>query len=710
MPNHRYTFRLTIILLLLCLDIATAQPHQELKEAFHLLSQSKDLVHSGEYSRAVPLLIKADRIFRQFKSQLNLILVCFYLGRAYEGLHKESAADSAFSQSISLYENLSQRGPLPPLLHRLYAQSLYYRAKIASTRDLGLALQWAKMSLNAFQKQKDQQGIRAATSLLRGIYRKIGEPERAKRLRLKQTSDLHLLQNLGEELIAAGQLDSALVLFQRMNEIASHKAFPLAQNIALKYLGYLYFQLGDFPRSQELFQRLLHRIPSPDWYPHLGLARCYLVFGDTSRAMEHLTSALPIIEDLRSSLPLPEQRSSFIADKMDVYNLIVDLSLAQGRSYSTLQYAERAKARGFVEAVLSRHLHHRNRSALDSLLHSTGLSDWLEGTPPLKTIQHILDDQTVILCFFITTSLHLWMVSNQGLQHFSFPRGIIQELMDLRDQIFSHFPKQLLEESLKKLYAQTFETLAPFLRRYRRIILIPHGLLHYFPFAALFDGQHYFIDRFELVYLPNLSLLPLMATYRWNPPRRILVMINPHGLPFVRQEAEWIHGLFPESDILESFRIPKRDLIGVLEGSDADVLHFAMHASLNPGEPLRSYLAIGRGIRLLLADVLGLRLSASIAVLSACATGLGPVGPGDNLKSLSRAFLQAGVPVVLASLWPVRDQSTALLMKYFYRKMKGAQRPSAALKGAIGDLRRENPQFSHPYFWGAFIQLGGFFQ
>ena len=693
------------------MTLAAPRPQKEMREAFRLLSQGKNMVYNKKYAQALSPLLKARKVFSHFESQINLILVYFYLGRAYEGLHQQDKADSAFSHSIFLYENLNQKEALPLVLQQTYAQSLYYRARIALNRNLGMAMQWARKSLNVFRKIRDQQGITASTKLLGIINRKIGQRDKAKPgfvdyQRLEQARDLQdtleVLQNVGENLIATGQLDSALILFQRINNLASQRAYLPAQIMALKYLGYLYFQLGNFRRSRDIFQKLLPRTSFSDWYPHYGLARCYLAYGDTSQALQHLTLTLQIIEDLRSSLPLPEQRTSFIADKMDAYNLIVDLSLTRGDYYPALQYAERAKARSFAEAVLASQI--ESEPALDSLLHSTNRQ-----FSSLKDVQRILDDQTIILYFFVTNTLHVWVISNHRFRYLSFNKKLMPELMELRDRILSHFPERPLTESLKKLYDQTFGILDPLVRQYRRIILIPHGLLHYFPFAALYDGQHYLIDRFELVYLPNLSLLPLMAAHNWRPPEKILVMINPQAdLPFISREAEWIVELFPQSTILETSRVLKEGLIGTLEASDAEVFHFAMHASLNSVDPLRSYLYIGPGVQFSLDDILHLRLSASMAVLSACDTGVGPVQTGDNLKSLSRAFLQAGIPVVLASLWPVRDRSTALLMKYFYYQLKSGKRPSAALKEAIKNIRKQNSQFAHPYFWGAFVQLGGY--
>jgi CHAT domain-containing protein len=107
------------------------------------------------------------------------------------------------------------------------------------------------------------------------------------------------------------------------------------------------------------------------------------------------------------------------------------------------------------------------------------------------------------------------------------------------------------------------------------------------------------------------------------------------------------------------------------------------------------------------ADVFNLSLGADLVVLSGCRTGLGKEIRGDGIAGLTRAFMYAGAPRVVASLWNVNDAATAELMKRFYQGMFGSKKlsPSAALRAAQLSLQKE-PRWSAPYYWAAFVLQG----
>jgi CHAT domain-containing protein len=88
--------------------------------------------------------------------------------------------------------------------------------------------------------------------------------------------------------------------------------------------------------------------------------------------------------------------------------------------------------------------------------------------------------------------------------------------------------------------------------------------------------------------------------------------------------------------------------------------------------------------------------------LSACQTALGKEIRGEGLIGLTRGFMYAGAPRVVASLWKVDDAATAELMRIFYQKMlKENVRPAAALRSAQIELARHR-RWQSPYYWAAF--------
>ena len=107
-----------------------------------------------------------------------------------------------------------------------------------------------------------------------------------------------------------------------------------------------------------------------------------------------------------------------------------------------------------------------------------------------------------------------------------------------------------------------------------------------------------------------------------------------------------------------------------------------------------------------LNEIFNLSLNADLVVLSACETALGKEIKGEGLIGLTRGFMYAGAPRVVASLWNVEDRATAELMKRFYEGMLKRQlRPAAALREAQLALSRDK-RWSAPYYWAAFILQG----
>jgi CHAT domain-containing protein len=98
-----------------------------------------------------------------------------------------------------------------------------------------------------------------------------------------------------------------------------------------------------------------------------------------------------------------------------------------------------------------------------------------------------------------------------------------------------------------------------------------------------------------------------------------------------------------------------------------------------------------------------MKLRARLVVLSACETGLGKLRGGDEITGLTRTFLTAGADTVVASLWQVSDDSTAMLMEEFYRQMEGGLTPAAALRESALAVRAKYP---HPFYWAPFVVTG----
>ena len=107
-----------------------------------------------------------------------------------------------------------------------------------------------------------------------------------------------------------------------------------------------------------------------------------------------------------------------------------------------------------------------------------------------------------------------------------------------------------------------------------------------------------------------------------------------------------------------------------------------------------------------LHEIYNLELRADLVVLSACQTALGSEFKGEGLVALTRGFLAAGAPRVVASLWSVDDRATAELMGRFYRGLiAGKLAPGAALRRAQLELAG-SPRWKSPYYWAGFALQG----
>jgi CHAT domain-containing protein len=136
----------------------------------------------------------------------------------------------------------------------------------------------------------------------------------------------------------------------------------------------------------------------------------------------------------------------------------------------------------------------------------------------------------------------------------------------------------------------------------------------------------------------------------------------------LKPRAQAVAALYPQAVLLTGTQASEVALRNHLP--EVDVIHLATHGALDPLHPLFSALLLsGTGdkaqedSRLEVWEIFGLDLrQANLVVLSACETALGKQNRGDEVAGMARAFLYAGTPVVIASLWPVEDEATQALM------------------------------------------------
>jgi len=358
---------------------------------------------------------------------------------------------------------------------------------------------------------------------------------------------------------------------------------------------------------------------------------------------------------------------------------------------------------------------------------------------PLAQIQALLDDRTTLVAYFLTApTISLLLHPDRGspsgageegygcdggcayafvIRHDRFTqvrlplstREIVNLVYHVRDQMG---PQPLADPTaaLVQLYQGLIAPLLPELPP-GRLGIIPHGSLFYLPFAALTDGERWLDETYTLFYLPSASLLPYLAdgfSDSSDASPLILAYPAPPGQPrlrYVEAEARTVARLYGVSPYLGPEAQERRVKT---DAPQTSLLHIAAHGTLDPRAPLFSALLLAgdeeEDGRLEAGEVYDLDLSAArLVVLSACQTQGGEGVAGDEVMALHRAFLYAGAPAVVATLWNVDDRATEELMETFYEHLRRGAPADEALRRAQQAVRQRYPS---PYYWAAFTLTG----
>ena len=280
-----------------------------------------------------------------------------------------------------------------------------------------------------------------------------------------------------------------------------------------------------------------------------------------------------------------------------------------------------------------------------------------------------------------------------------------------------------------------------------RLVIVPDGGLHYVPFGALpvpGPRREPLLEHAEVDYLPSATTLALQRRRlagRAPAPKWAAVLADPvftaddprlarppegmaakTGDPaaFARlsgsgQEAEAIRRLAPPGEVWTALGFAaSRETVLSGELHAYRIVHFATHGVADSHNPELSGLVLSlvdaaghsREGFVSLSDIYDLDLAADLVVLSGCRTAFGKEVRGEGLMGLTRGFLYAGVPRVIASLWPVQDRAGARLMTQLYTAMRhDGLAPAAALRKAQLALRRDG-RYRAPFSWAGFVLQG----
>lgn len=520
--------------------------------------------------------------------------------------------------------------------------------------------------------------------------------------------------------------------------------------------------------------------PVLNYQAHFLMGQIHGAAGDREKAYGSYQTARQTLETLRSGLRGEELKISFMKNKTEVYESLVQLCLAEDPRHKSTEeafaYMEQAKSRSLRELISGRvhplpargagqseparrvrdlreqlnwYYHRIELEQVRSEELSSKRIEQLQAqaracenelqqmlrdltssepeyaalhTPRTLTLEEIRaalnPDMALIEYFRVGEHIVGAVLTRENLEVFPLTR-VSRATSSLRMLHFqlskfrlgpkyvTDFQETLLRATQAHLRELYDEIVAPLRHRLRagHLVFVPHDVLHYLPFHALFDGRRYLIDSFTISYAPSASIYALCNRKPVNPAGSCLILGVPDPqAPFILREVQSVASILPTPDLF----LGSEATVAVLRerGLLSRIVHIATHGYFRQDNPMFSGIRLGDSY-LSLYDLYQLNLPVELVTLSGCATGLNVVGAGDELLGLVRGLLYAGAQSLLLTMWDVHDRSTAEFMKAFYGRMREHGGKARALKEAMQEVREQYP---HPYYWAPFTLLGKAFE
>ena len=469
--------------------------------------------------------------------------------------------------------------------------------------------------------------------------------------------------------------------------------------------------------------------------------------GHGEEGIRLLVQSVDAIESVRSTISFEAGKIGFAGDKQTVYAILIGALAESGDWRQAFLYTERAKARALVDLLAQRgdlgpppsvddkvrELFARATTVDTSVGYAAtddtarGIKVVADSRDALSTVapeaaslisvqkidipgisSRMSADESLIDYYSQGNELYAFVLQAGAIKGYPLSaRGLVADVRAFREAIARRDPHAM--DLGKSLYDRLVRPLLPDLKS-TKLVIAPHGVLHYLPFAALNDGERYLLDQYSLRLIPSASTLLYLRTEPSKKAGKLLALGNPdlgaraYDLPNAQVEAVQVAAMFPSSRALVRADASKSAVKQL--GNGFSILHFATHGKFDANAPLSSGLYLAKGSEsdgvLTVSDLYSLRWDVDLVTLSACETGLGQVANGDDVIGLTRGFLYAGARSIVASLWEVDDAATEQLMVSFYRNLEKNDKREA-LRLAQIETRQQYPQ---PWYWAAFNVLG----
>lgn len=513
----------------------------------------------------------------------------------------------------------------------------------------------------------------------------------------------------------------------------------------------IYRELGDKPGETSV----LHNLGS-----------LYTNTKDYDRGEKYLFAAINLQDSLRPGLT-DSQKISFSEQHKLSYQLLQKVLVIQNKPEMALEISERGRARAFVELLAQRVTENPDSALnipapnlekirqiaaeqnatlvqysqvhgnlynfnMDKFWEESELYIWViepsgKVTFRRRDLKPLWQEQNRGVSELIATARCFGNLScRRNITVARNSRGIPEVRTDRQEDVNPPSPSPVTtgDRHFQKLHELLIQPIADLLPTdpSDRVIFIPHDSLFLVPFAALQQPNgRYLIQQHTIVTAPSIQLLELTRAASTDLAQgnnsiqagEVLIVGNPlmpvvggerlSSLVGAEQEAIALGELLNVSPVIGE-AATKSTVVEKMLASR--IIHLATHGSFDSENPLNGWLALtpeGTDNGLLTVDeIFGLNLNTELVVLSACDTGRGKI-TGDGVVGLSRAFVSAGTPSILVSLWQVPDNSTAVLMQEFYHQLQKGEDKAQALRQAMLTTMKT---FPNPVDWAAFTLMG----
>lgn len=504
--------------------------------------------------------------------------------------------------------------------------------------------------------------------------------------------------------------------------------------------GRLYRETGNPERALESYDQAidLYRKLNMDTYQYQarkGKLLAHIQLGNDAAVEAELDTVVDWFERNREKIAEESYRNKFFDTGQNAYDIAVDFQYSRKKDPAkSFNYAEASRARSLLDLKSTGAQLTGDRQNPELQLSNIAWS------LKLNQIQEQLPQQSQLVQYFVLDDKVIaWVVTKGNLKsgHTMISRAELDEKIQKFSRMLAHPNSNQTDELnnlAKELHTILIKPVESYLDSGRHIAIVPDDNLSFVPFVAVVSptSGKYLIEDYAVQIASSATLFVNSSAKAQRgkiDSERLLIVGNPRfdrrqfaglsDLPGAEREAREIAKLYGATPLIgRDATVARVNELLV----DADIIHLATHALTDEGSPLLSKLLLSedeskdqlthhasRG-SLQASEIYAMNFPRTrLVVLSACQTGIERAYSGEGAIGLARPFIATGVPLVVASLWPVESESTADLMISFHKHRKqGHLSTVAALREAqLEAIRNQQRSSTNNYSWAAFVVIGG---